>query len=372
MFLYGSAAAALVGCREQRQTNLEVVRFGCLPYGDHTQAVIGAERGLFERAGIDLRFDTLRVEQAIPLLNSGRYDVVSVSPGLLLTAFNDAPDLQMFVYGSLFQGYAIMAQPNSTARTYAEVLRTEPDPAAAARVTIAQMAGKRFAYPPEGGIQPFVDLLFETGGISRRSVRTIVADDPLNVAAMRRGDADFQVGGAPSRITLQKAGFKPIISAVDIARSAQPSPASEALRAVFPDGWAARGDFIRRRPDLILRLSSVCMQINALMRRDPQATSVVHMRYLSQVTGQPFTSADAAIIYRDLDPFLTFEEQARWFTDQSYPLYHRHVIGAHINSFIEDGLYRGRRTPRVEDITVAEGVYRQLSAQGGVTLPGGV
>lgn len=347
---------------------LETVRFACIPYGDHTQVSVGAARGLFEQAGIDLQFDTVKVEQAATLLATGRYDVVSVSPGLLMQAFNEAPDLQMFVYGSLFQGYAIMAPAGSSAKTYAEILATQPDPAKAAQLTIAQLKGARFAYPPEGGIKPFIDLLLETGKLTRGDFRPIVVDDAIAVATMKRGDADFQVGGAPSRITLQKAGFRPIISAVDIAKTASPSPDSKALRAVFPDGWAAKKSLITEKRDLIVRLARVSYQINAILKSDPKAAEV-HMAYLSKVTGQPFTPQDAAIIYNQLDPFLTFEEQRRWFTDPAYPLFHRHVLGANIQSFVEDGLYAGRKAPTVDDITVAEDIYKAIDAAGGPGAP---
>jgi hypothetical protein len=183
---------------------------------------------------------------------------------------------------------------------------------------------------------------------------------------MERGDADFQVGGAPSRITLQKAGFRPILSAVDMAHSAVPSPNSVALRAVFPDGWAARKDFISANIDLIVRIAAISFEINAFMQSNRAEAAAVHMAYLSKVTGQSFTTKDASIIYDQLDPFLTFEQQKKWFDDPSDPLNPKYVLGAQIASFTEQGLYKGRPVPTISDISVAKNIFQMIEERGGL------
>lgn len=365
-FLVGVGALLSVGACFKRGS-LQTIRMAGLPYGDHSQASIGLARDLFKDEGIDLKYETIRIEQAVSLLQSGTYDVVSLNPGILLQAFNSAPDLKLFVYGSLFQGYALMAPPSSPARPYTDFLKETPDPLEAAAITIRQILGKRFTYPLEGGIEPFINLLLETGGLTRRDFTPVILDDALAVAIMKRGDADFQVGGAPSRIALQKAGFKPIISAIDIAKAASPSPDSKALRAVFPDGWAARADFITQKRDIVVRMARVAYRINTLINTDP-SVAPIHMAYLSKVTGQVFTVEDAEIFYKQLDPFLTFEEQTRWFSDPSYPLYDNYITGAAIESFAQTGLYKDKRRPTVADITIAAEIYKEIFDSGGLAI----
>jgi hypothetical protein len=50
---------------------------------------------------------------------------------------------------------------------------------------------------------------------------------------MRNGQADFQVGGVPSRIVLEREGFKPIIMSNDLASAAKPSADSEELATIL-------------------------------------------------------------------------------------------------------------------------------------------
>src|ERR1700678_2669306 len=86
------------------------IRFANLPYADHTYSSIGVANGWFKDVGINLQANTIKIEDAVPSLESGAYDVVSVPPGVLFSSYDTAPDLCSFVFGDLFQGFAIMAQ----------------------------------------------------------------------------------------------------------------------------------------------------------------------------------------------------------------------------------------------------------------------
>ena len=91
---------------------LEKVRFGMLPYGDHTYAVIGAKNGWFKDVGIDFEYQTVKIEDVIPYLKNGTLDAASLPPGILMSSYDNAPEMVCFVFGDLFQGFTIMAQPN--------------------------------------------------------------------------------------------------------------------------------------------------------------------------------------------------------------------------------------------------------------------
>src|SRR5271167_3992324 len=60
---------------------LEKVRFGMLPYGDHTYAIIGVKKGWFQDVGIDLEYQTVKIEDVIPYLKNGTLDAASLPPG---------------------------------------------------------------------------------------------------------------------------------------------------------------------------------------------------------------------------------------------------------------------------------------------------
>jgi ABC-type nitrate/sulfonate/bicarbonate transport system substrate-binding protein/predicted CopG family antitoxin len=335
------------------------VRFGMLPYGDHTYAIIGAKLGWFEDVGIALDHRLIKVEEIIPSLRQGTLDVVSTPPGILFAAHDNAPNLVSFVFGDLFQGYAIMAQPNDNVRSYSDFVAEGMAPDAAIRATVQQMRGKRFAYPTEAAIQPFIDLVLEKGGLSRTDIRAAVLDDPLTVNEMRKRRADFQVGGVPSRLVLQREGFRPILSSVDLARGAAPTPNSPELTSILQNGWAASKNYYDRNRVTILRLASVNYRIMKFINDYPDSAIALHMPYLSEVSGQQFGPEEGRIIYQDLDPFVTFENQREWFHNPRNPLYYANLNGSILNSFIAQGIFRNP-APAVETVIYADDVYREL------------
>lgn len=335
------------------------VKFGMLPYGDHTYAIIGAKQGWFKEVGIDLQYQAIKVEEIVPLLKNNTLDVISSPPGILVSSYDNAPNLCSFVFGDLFQGYAILAQPNSGYKSYTEFVAEGMSPADAMRAAAQQLKGKKFAYPTETAIKPFVDLVLERAGLKRTDFQALVLDDPLTVNAMRSKQADFQVGGVPSRIVLEREGFKPIISSIDLVRGAAPSDDSKELASILQNGWAMTKEFYQKEHDTTLRLASVNYRIMKFMNTNQQQALALHMPYLSEVSGQTFSEADGKVIYTSLDPFVTFEDQAEWFHNPQNPLYFKHVNGAIIKSFVDQGVFKNT-PPGVDDVIYADDIYFEL------------
>ncbi len=336
-----------------------VVRLANMPYADCSYSVIGAEKGFFADVGIVVQHEQVRIEDVVSALANGRFDVVSAPPGLFFAAHDTAPELRSFVFADLFQGFALMANPDAGHRSYSYFRQTGMSHKDAVSGVVQQLRGRTFAYPTEAAIKPFIDFLLASGGVDRSELRSLVLDDALTVASMRRGDADFQVGGAPSRITLQKEGFVPLIAAVDLAKGASPTRRSRELATVGLNGWATTERYYEEHHDTILRLASVNYRIIDFMREHRAEALRIHMRYLSRVTGQEFDASDGAVIYDDLDPFFSFEEQREWYFNEENPLYYAHIKGAILDSFVDDGVFK-KEPPTVEDVIFSDDVYREL------------
>ena len=345
----------------QLQPNLTEVRFGMLPYGDHTQAIIGIQKGWFEEVGLKLRHEVIKIENVVPFLKNQTLDVCSSPAGLLYPAYESAPGLGVFVFADIFQGYGIVAQPGLNCKSYEEFVKEGLSSEDAFKAAVAQMKGKVFAYPSETAIKPFIDIVLEKGGITREELTSLVQDDALTVNSMRQGRAQFQVGGAPSRIIMQREGFKPIITSLDVAKTAKPSALSRELGSVFPDGWATTKKYFDERHEVILRLASVCMRINDFIVNNPKEALAIHMPFLTTVTGESFSEKDGMIIYSSLDPFYTFEQQKSWFHDPNDPFFYKHINGAGLQSFIEKGVFKAK-TPDIEEFIFADDIYREMEA----------
>jgi NitT/TauT family transport system substrate-binding protein len=353
-----------ISCRYADSKNdqgLVTVRFANLPYADHTITSIGVEKGFFTDVGIDLQADTIKVEEAIPGLVNGKFDVISIPPGIIFSSYESASNIISFVFSDLFQGYALLAQPNKGYKSYTEFVSEGKNHSDAIAATIQQIKGKTFTYPPETAIKPFIDKLMTDGDISNTDYKSLVLDDPLTVASMRKKEADFQVGGVPSRIQLEKEGFVVLITSRNIAEGAKPSANSPELAAVLQNSWATTSEYYQKHPEIIQRLAGVNYRIIQFINEHEVEAASIHMAYLTKVTGQEFTQNDARVIYNSLDPFITFDEQKPWFYDVQSPFYYQHVNGAILNSFIKNGVFKDK-TPSVDDVIYADDIYRELEA----------
>lgn len=340
-------------------SSLQAVRFANLPYGDHTIAAIGVEKGFFKDAGIDLKMDTIKIEEVVPALINKKYDVVSVPPGILFSSYESAPDLTSFVFSDLFQGYAIMGQAGAGYKSYADFVNEGKTHEEAIQGVAVQLRGKTFTYPAETAVKPFIDQVLKAGGLTASDYRPLVLDDPLTVGAMRNKEADFQVGGVPSRLKLEKEGFIPLLSSVDLCRGAKASPDSPELAAILQNGWATTKTWQKNNPELALKMAGVNYRIMQFIKDHEDEAAEIHMRYLSKVTGQDFSRADAKIIYHSLDPFMTFEEQKPWFHEPQSPFYYANINGAILKSFITSGVYKNN-PPMVDDVISAQTTYLKL------------
>jgi ABC-type nitrate/sulfonate/bicarbonate transport system substrate-binding protein len=144
-----------------------------LPYLDHTYAIVGKELGWFKDVGIDLQIKEVPVEQIVPALTRHEVDVCSTPPGIIMAAWDSAPTLVTFVFGNMFTGYAIMAQPAGNYHSYSELVSQGAAPADAAAIAVGQMRGKTFAYPPEDAIRPFIDLSLARARLTLDDLKTV-------------------------------------------------------------------------------------------------------------------------------------------------------------------------------------------------------
>ena len=321
--LFGIAGNAASG-KEPEIPQVQV-RYAHLPYFDHSQAIIGLKQGWFKELGITYVPNDIGIvvtaEDAPAVFASGRLDVMSSPIGLMLPAAKTLPPFKMFFYGDIFQGYAIMSQPDEHDKSFQEFLHEGKTPDEAFKLTMAQLKGKRFAFPTEAAIKGFIDIALRKGGMTLSDVDAVGAPgDPANVALMQAKRADFQVGGVPSRMTLQIAGFKPILTSGDLAAYATASADSEELRAVFHDGWIATDAWINNNYDTVLRIASVGFRINQFIHDHPDEAAAIHTPFLNSIAGTHFENSVAKVAYDSLDPFWTFDQQAGWILDDKIRL----------------------------------------------------
>jgi len=339
---------------------IRTVRIGVLPYLDHTYAYIAKEKGWFEEVGLNVELVELEIDRVVPALLSKNVNVASVPPGILIGAWSNTRKLKTFVFGNLFAGYAIMAQPDADIASYSEYRQDGLAPADAARRAIQQMRGKSFAYPPDDALRPFISVSLKKGGLTLADIRTAVMDVPLTVRALKDDNVDFQTGGAPSRIELQGLGFIPMFTSADLLELGEPRRDSEELVGVLQSGWAAPDSYIRAHPDVILKLAQINYRIMEAIYKNGGEGREIHIDRLSQLTQTNYSEQQIDTLY-DINDFRTFEQQSDWFENEESTEYYKYINGAIIEWFERDGVFAESAKPKVDDIICADNVWFELN-----------
>lgn len=337
-----------------------------LPYFDHSQASIGLAKGYFADVGITFAPDgkgtmLSSADQSVPIMAAGNHDIMSFVPQGFMPAVSALPKTVQFTIGDLFLGYALMAQPDAGYKSFKEFVAEGASSEDGFRMTVEQMRGKRFAFPAEAAIKGFIDLSLSKAGLTLEDMEVTVAPDANTTRLMQAGRADFQVGGVPSRLTLEVGGFLPILTSGDLAGNAAPSADSEELRAVVFGGWHATEDWINANRDTVLRLASVSFRINKLINDDPVAALEIHVPFLNSAAGTTFDVETGRVVYSSLDPFLTFEMQKDIFDNPDNPLNVEYVVGSAVNLHEELGTW-GQGEYTWEDFVIAHDIYREMEA----------
>lgn len=343
----------------------KVIKFCHLPFLDHTEAIIGINKGWFKEVGINIEPApnglAILAPQRAAAHTSGQCDVSSGATGAAISLHKQMPDLVMFVVGDIFQGDAILAHPDTKYKRYQDFVKEGLNPVEAVKQTMAQIKGKKWAIALSPATQFSSNLFIKEGGLQPADFTAIVVDDAKTVEIAASKQADFQLGGAPARVELEGKGFYPIITIADLSARATPSADSVIQQALYPDGWMISRNVWEKDPDTVLRMASMMWRITDMIVNKPDEALAIHVPFLNSISGRAITQADGMRIYKDLDPFYTFEDNAKLFTDKQNPLYWEWELGSKIKAQVDSGVFKpGEVKPA--DVTIAPEVYSRMVA----------
>lgn len=335
------------------------VKFGNAEFIDHTDAILGVEQGWFEDVGITLEPEPAGAlytpSDHASVLLSNRVDVQSTNYQILLPALNKTDELRMFAYGDFFIGFALMGDDKF--KSFSEFKDEGMDDQEALKAAAEQLRGNTLTWSPDPAVRGFGRTVFQSAGVEQSEINLESLNDAQGVQLMLAGRADFQIGGAPTRVTLEKEGFKPIVTAADLTGIVEPPYESSAeLAAVSTNGWGTTQEYWESDPDTVMRLASVKWRISKYIAENPDEAAPVHVQQLNRAAGTDLSPEDAKIIYRSVDPYIPFEEQGDLWFNPDKPTYELTMIQASINQAEDAGtLDEGKVNP--EDVTIAHLVY---------------
>ena len=304
--------------------------FGVMPFIDHSQAFIGQRLGWFAEAGITLTFRLYTPDNAVGALENGEIQVLSAVPSLLIRRGGNPRQLEAFVLHDLFQGYGLMCRSSIFSRrkfkSYKALRHRGISHVEALRKIASYLSGRTVAHSKDDAIAPFLDRIMSSDPTAKRFVHKATDTDADAVRCVVRGMADFQVGGAPSRLTLERLGFRVLVSSRDLIEDGLLFRDSRDYLGLIQCGWFAPKAWIEQNPDLALRMASVSYRISNFICRNPDLAAAIHTRFLNQVAGTSLRPEDIKKAYLDLHPFKSLEDQRGWYYDPSDRLYVKTVV----------------------------------------------
>jgi hypothetical protein len=126
---------------------------------------------------------------------------------------------------------------------------------------------------------------------------------------------------------------------------------------VSNNGFAAMADYVNTHQTTVLRFASVMFRIFAGLNADPSLFGL-EAPYLNSVAGTSLDGAGVQRTVENLDPFVPFEQQTKYFDDTTGPEYYRNSMGALIKALQKAHTIASGITP--DQVIWAAPIYHEL------------
>ncbi|MBV8718567.1 MAG: hypothetical protein JOZ65_26180 [Chloroflexi bacterium] len=316
------------------------VQFGMRPYADNTYFIVGIQNGYFKDVGISIQPEPNGLktteEQWVSLLLNRQVDVNSATCSALLPSYRTTDQLKCIGLAVTFYGQAMLANPKLHLKTLAQIMdEGAPSFNDGLKQALQQLDGKQIYVPSDVPAKYFAEEPFNLTGLPLPSYTTMDDAQMLLLAKSDRLDVMFP-DGAPIAETMLEAGWTPVYDTGQLLKYGPGGVDSPLEPLVSNNGWAATADYINGHQTTLLRFASVVFRIFATLNSDSSKYGS-YAPYLNSVAGTTLDGAGVQRTVENLDPFVPFEQQTKYFVDKSSAEYYQNSFTALINSLAKDG-----------------------------------
>jgi ABC-type nitrate/sulfonate/bicarbonate transport system substrate-binding protein len=347
----------------------ETVTIGMMPFADNLVMSIAMHNKWFADSGITVgprEYSVISTSQQVALMLNGNYEVTSNYGPSVIQDHDGAPSIQLFGLVDDNTGQAIVANPDLHAKSVTQFMAQGMSFSQAARAALAQMTGKRFATDNNGAHRGFVNTLFSIGDFSQSKLGKLYAlDDSKMLALAFGGQTDFAKPlGNAQLAELEAKGWNPIITQGDLMKYL-PTGDVDAVTGLGNEGLSTTISYYNSHKDTILRLAGVMYRTTDAVQQDldqhttKQISDVVPV--LNSSAGISVSANEVATVYRDIDPMLTFDQQAQYFVNTKSPYYYKTVYDAQIKAAVAGGVVKSKTTDADDIMGIAQQVYLQMA-----------
>ena len=242
----------------------ESVSVAYVPIMKFAPLYVAAERGLFEKYGLDVEINRVASgTEAIAFLSEGQIDVGGIAiVTSLWNGWNEGLDIRIIAPGGL--------EPFENSPTKVLVRKDLMDSGQVSGVEDLQGLNVGVAGGPGSGGEYLVAKALELGGLTIRDVNLINIGNPDMPAAFESGAIDAGLLGSPYADGVEAGGF-----AVPLATDLTPG--------LMTVAFVGSGNFVTERPEAAQRFVLALMEAARLMQGDDYLSPENLEAYLSYV-----------------------------------------------------------------------------------------
>ena len=310
------------------------VSLGMRPVANDLIFVAGIKLGYFGDVGITITPEPygrkVLFDQAIPLLINKQIDMQALYPPDVIAAMDSVKNIRFIALTDLFQGFAILAHPDTGAKTVNDFMDEGMSFEDAMKATMGQLKGKKFATAPNIDNRIFLDTVFSLGGMDMTADTDLVITPDGNAQQLASsGQLQYQSpDGAPFTAQLRGAGWIPLVTPIDVLTHMPAGPGSPTAALVGTPGVATDADWARENPETVIRFLSVMFRIIRDEKSDPEHVLGSMLDYVNAFAGTTLDIEGLKLTIDALSPLSDFAFQENYCDNTESALYYRTAFDA--------------------------------------------
>ncbi len=336
------------------------VKLGMRPYADNAIHYVAIKNGMFEDNGIEIApkpYGVKNNDQAIAQMLNGTVEMQAMYAPSLVPTFKTNQSLKQVMFTNYFNGWALLAAPDSGAKPVSEYLEEGLPFKEAMAKALEPMKGKTLVVSQMLDARDFTRQSFEIAGMEQPKLQ--ILDDPKSLVAARSGNIEFAVPtGAPTTMQFEREGWVPIVRPFDIIDNADEA-GTDVSALAGAVGLASNEEWIEENPNTALRFISATYRMIDEIKAKPELLDD-YASYLNSLTGLKQTGEDLAELFKTYSPLTDFEYGETYCQDESALLNFKKAYTGIIAAYASQGaIDEGSVKP--EDVIWACGAWTQLN-----------
>lgn len=336
------------------------VKLGMRPYADNAIHYVAIKNGMYADNGIEVApkpYGVKNNDQAIAQMLNGTVEMQAMYAPSLVPTFKTDRSLKQVMFTNYFNGWALLAAPDSGAKPVSEYLKQGLPFKEAMAKSLEPMKGKTLVVSQLLDARDFTRQSFEIAGMEQPKLQ--ILDDPKSLVAARAGKIEFAVPtGAPTTMQFEREGWIPLVRPFDIIDNAEEA-GTDVSALAGGVGLASNEDWLKEHPNTALRVISATYRMIDEIKAKPELLDD-YATYLNSLTGLKQTGEDLGELFKTYSPLTDFEFGETYCEDESALLHVQKAYTGIIAAYAKQGaIDEGSVKP--EDVIWVCGAWKQLN-----------